>query len=136
MRLLLDTNVFNSKEMLLELKKRDNSRIQVFINSIVYLELGFIYYVRKKWELFTRILKELKIKNENITKIIAERAIKAATIFKNTEKGAAYYFRDCLIGATADIRKMTLITQNVKDFAWLQKSACMTPDELLVKLKE
>lgn len=134
MKLLLDTCIFNEKTLLSKLKKRDSAKILLHINSIIYLELGFIYFVRQKWNLFTKILKGLKIKNENITKSIAERAIEAAITFKDTEKGAPYYFRDYLIGATAKVRNMILITQNKKDFSWLPKDLCLIPDQILKKI--
>jgi len=130
-KLLLDTCVFNEKQLLSHLKNQTSTKIQLFINSIIYLELGYIYYVRQKWNLFLEVLKELKIKNENITKSIAERAIKAAMSFKDTKEGASFYFRDCLIGATAVLRNMILVTRNVKDFAWLPKNKYTTPDQIL-----
>ena len=81
------------------------------------------------------MLKSLKIGNENISKSIAERAIRAAITFKDSDKGASYYFRDCLIGATAEIHKMLLITRNIGDFIWLPEGCCLKPDQLLKKLK-
>ena len=134
MNLLLDTCVFNEKDLFSTLQKQDSSEIHLFINSIIYLELGYIYFIRQKWTLFTKILNDLKIKIESITKSIAERAIKAAVYFKDTQEGAAFYFRDCLIGATAELLHITLITKNLDDFAWLQKENCLTPDQVLKML--
>jgi predicted nucleic acid-binding protein len=126
--------VFNEKEFLSTLQKQDSSEVQLFINSIIYLELGYIYFIRQKWALFTKILNDLKIKTESISKVIAERAIKAAVYFKDTDQGASYYFRDCLIGATAELLDCMLITKNLDDFGWLQKEKCLTPEQLLKRL--
>ena len=134
MKLLLDTCVFNEKEFLSTLQKQDSSEVQLFINSIIYLVLGYIYFIRQKWALFTKILNDLKIKTESISKVIAERAIKAAVYFKDTDQGASYYFRDCLIGATAELLDFMLITKNLDDFAWLQKEKCLTPEQVLKRL--
>ncbi|NVM28429.1 MAG: type II toxin-antitoxin system VapC family toxin [Candidatus Helarchaeota archaeon] len=135
MKLLLDTCVFNEKTLLSHLKELDSTKIQLYINSIIFLELGYIYFVRQKWNIFTTMLKELRIKNEDITKSIAERAVRASIAFKDSEEGASYYFRDCLIGATAELQKMILITRNVEDFTWLPKDSCLTPDQILKNLK-
>ncbi|HUX98742.1 MAG TPA: hypothetical protein VMV49_04255 [Candidatus Deferrimicrobium sp.] len=135
MKLLLDTCVFNEKTLLLTLKKQNSSKVELFVNSIIYLELGYIYFIRDKWILFKKILNELKIKNENISKAIAERAIKAAVYFKDTEEGASYYFRHCLIGATTELLNLILITKNIHDFVWLPKEKYFTPDQLLKLLE-
>ena len=135
MKLLLDTNVFNEKKLLSKLKQA-LTQVQLFINSIIYLELGYIYFIRDEWDLFLTVLRKLKINTETITQNIAKRAIKAATTFRHTKKGAPYYFRDCLIGATADVRKLILVTQNTKDFAWLQREYRITPTTLLAKLEK
>ncbi len=81
-------------------------------------------------------MKELKIKNLAITQSVAEQAIKAAMSFKDTPEGASYYFRDCLIGTTANIYNLILITNNIKDFAWLPQESCLTPTQIMIKLTE
>ncbi|TFF98077.1 MAG: type II toxin-antitoxin system VapC family toxin [Promethearchaeota archaeon] len=131
----MDTCVFNEKELLLELRKRDHDKIKLYINSIIYLELGYIYFVRGKWDLFLKIIYELGINNKNITKSIAEQAIKAAILFKDREKGASYYFRDCLIGSTAKIFDLVLITRNKNDFFWLEDDSLLDPDQAIEKLE-
>ena len=134
MKLLLDNNIFNERQLLSKLKKQDSTKIKLFVNSIIYLELGFIYFVRQKWILFIKILNDLGIKNINITKDIAENAIKSTMLFKDSDKGASYYFRDCLIGSTAEVHDMILVTQNLKDFGWLPKDKLLKPDQLLKTL--
>ncbi|MFX1295098.1 MAG: hypothetical protein ACFFD2_09640 [Promethearchaeota archaeon] len=134
MKLMLDTCVFNEKKLLLYPKKLNSTEIELYINSIIYLELGYIYFVKQKWNLFTTMLRKLKIKNKDIMKSITERAIRAAIIFKDTEKRASFYFRDYLIGATVELQKMLLISHNIRDFIWLPKDIYLTPNQIIKKL--
>jgi predicted nucleic acid-binding protein len=130
----LDTCVFNEKELLLELRKRDHDKVKLYINSVIYLELGYIYFVRGKWDLYLKLIHELGINNKNITKSVAEKAIKAAILFKDRDKGASYYFRDCLIGSMAEIFDLILITRNKNDFFWLGNELLLDPDQAIKKL--
>ena len=130
MKIILDTNVYNNKKFLIWLKDKENE-IDSFINSIIYLELGYLYKVRNKWRLFTDVLNEFGIIYISASKNIVEEAIKLALHFKNAPQGAAYFFRDCLIGAVAKSNKLTLITNNTEHFPYFSKIEIFTPQTFI-----
>jgi len=129
LKIILDTNVFNDKIFLSWLKNQN--LLIPHVNSIVYLELGYIYRVRNKWQLFVYILSEFNVKYIPDSKKIVEKAIELALIFKDEPQGAAYYFRDCLIGATAQNFKLKLITNNIDYFPYLKKNEIFKPDDFM-----
>lgn len=119
-RILLDTNTFNNKSMLKLIKiHSQKGKVQAFVNPIIYLEIGFIYQVRKKFSLFKNILKATMISCVPLNEISSEKASKLALTFKDDPRGPEHFFRDCLIGATAIENDLTLITNNKKDFPYL-----------------
>ena len=116
-RILLDTNVFNNKELLkLLIQRVQKKKAEVHVNAVVYMELGYIYWIRKKYHVFKNMFQELGVKSLPITKKTAEIAIKLVKNFKDDPRGAQYHFRDCLIGATALEYELHLLTDNKKDF--------------------
>ena len=56
----------------------------------------------------------------SITESTSQLAIKLAYNFKDDPRGPQYYFRDCLIGATAQENDILLITAITKDVHYLK----------------
>lgn len=132
-QLLLDTNAFHHKPLLKALKGQvQEKKSQVFVNSVIYLELGFIFLLRQKYQLFEQLLELLATKCWPVTEKTAQIAVKNAIFFKDDPRGAQYYFRDCLIGACAMENNLLLITKNKKDFPYLDNK--ISPQEFLESL--
>ncbi len=129
-QILLDTNVFNDKLLLKSVKiHSQNGNVQAFVNPVIYLELGYIFRVRHKFHVFKKVLEEAAIKCISLSARTAEQASHLAIDFKDDPRGAHYFFRDCLIGATALENDLVLITANKKDFPYLTKK--WTPLEFI-----
>lgn len=129
-QLLLDTNAFHHKPLLKALKGQvQEKESQIFVNSVIYLELGFIFFLRQKYQLFEQLLDALDAKCWPVTEKTAQIAVKNAILFKDDPRGPQYYFRDCLIGACAKEKDLLLITKNKKDFPYLDHK--MSPQEFL-----
>ena len=129
-QLLLDTNAFHHRQLLKVLKEHvQEQETQVFVNSVIYLELGFIFLLRQKYYVFEQLLRALDARCRPITENTARIAIKNAVVFKDDSRGAQYFFRDCLIGACAKENGFLLITNNTKDFPYLDNK--IMPQEYL-----
>ena len=116
-RLFLDTNVFNDSAILRKLREEvEKGATSVFVNAIVYLELGFIFQVRNRMRVFSKLFTELKIYCFSITKETAELGITIAERFKDDPRGPQYFFRDSFIAATVKLENLVLITKNIVDF--------------------
>ncbi len=132
-RILLDTNAFNNKSLLKQVKIHSfRGTIQAFVNPIIYLELGFIFRVRQKYYVFRKVLEESSITCAPLTISSADQASQLAITFKDDPRGPQYYFRDCLIGATALENDLILITNNKKDFPFLSDK--LSPQEFITTL--
>lgn len=129
-RILLDTNAFNNKFLLKKVKVHSHKgTVQAFVNPVIYLELGFIFRVRHKYHVFKKVLEESAIKCAPLTAGTAEQSSQLAISFKDDPRGPQYFFRDCLIGATALENELVLITDNKEDFPYLTNK--WTPQEFI-----
>ncbi len=133
-KVLLDTNVFNNKTFLGWIAQSiKTNRVVPYINSIIYLELGFIYWVRGKWELFKKIMTRLGIQFLSVSIADARYGVEAAYSFKDTPEGSAMHFRDCLIGGTAISKNLVVVTQNVRHFTFLPPDMVATPNDTMTE---
>ncbi|MFQ6126962.1 MAG: type II toxin-antitoxin system VapC family toxin [Candidatus Heimdallarchaeota archaeon] len=131
-RILLDTNVFNNMPFLQWIAQHAKAkRVVPFINSIIYLELGFLYWVRGNWDLFERVMTRLGIQFLSVSITDAKNSIEAAYTFKDTPEGAAIHFRDCLIGGTAISNNLMIVTRNTKHYAFLPLEMISTPEDIM-----
>lgn len=125
---ILDSNSFRNAELLKKLKAKQKD---LFINSIIELEQYFYHLLKKSIPLWNRIYLELKLQTVSITQSDAHLAALYAQNFVKHPKGAGYFFRDCLIGATVTRLNAILITSNVKDFTYLQEEQVVSPSMFL-----
>ena len=106
---LLDTNIliFLSKRTLL-LESISTSKDKLFISVITYMEaLGYDFKNEEEKLIISKLCKEIEIINldqEIVDKVITIRRKKKIKL------------PDAIIGATALIHKLELITVNVQDF--------------------
>ncbi|MEX2721411.1 MAG: type II toxin-antitoxin system VapC family toxin [Candidatus Wukongarchaeota archaeon] len=136
-KFLLDTNVFNEKNLLYFFKKEvEKKRLSLYINPVIFLELGFIHHVRGTWGLFEKLIKEFDIEVLEIDEEDAKLAIFAAYKYKDTPEGASAHFRDCLIGATAEKNFAILITKNARDFQHLPQELIKEPSQIMKTQKK
>jgi len=132
--IILDTNVFSSRRFCDWLK---NSDYDAYISTITYTELRY-HYLKKKGkndrdgrEFVDAFLDALKVKVASFDKECARIASEAA--IGNWEFRAKA--RDYMIGSLAVKLECPMITNNVKDFKWVDE--VYTPDEFLKRvLKE
>lgn len=131
-RILLDTNVFNHKPFLKWIAQNaEAKRVIPFINSIIYLELGFLYWARGKWDVFERTITRLGIQYLSVTITDARYSIEAAYTYKDTPEGSAMHFRDCLIGGTAISNNLMIVTRNTRHFTFLPLKMISTPEDIM-----
>ncbi|MHA2252832.1 MAG: type II toxin-antitoxin system VapC family toxin [Candidatus Kariarchaeaceae archaeon] len=128
MKFMVDSNIFKDRKCLEKLMQYKGN---IGISAIVELEQRFYYILKNKVNLWTRICEELGIKVIQITKIDAQIAAQYAQNFIRHPKGAAYFFRDCLIAANATRNSSILITNNKRDFDYLSKETVFTSSEFL-----
>lgn len=126
MKIVLDTNIFNNKkfcEWLLE------STEKKYLPAFAYLE--YLYHNLKKGNTESMVDTFLEQMNITIIPFSKEEALVAAlkAIGRWDFKDNA---RDYSIGATAEKLNGLLITNNTKDFKWLEN--VITPDEMLKKI--
>jgi len=133
LKLALDSNIFRNYDFInyLTLNK---SKFQVFMPTIVQLEVGYYYISRGiSWNEFVEDIKKfngifLKWDNSLILKVIQNAfAYKNQLPFKN-------HFRDFLIGTECEKKQTPLITYNKKHFTWVNKIKIFTPEEYLLEL--
>ncbi|HKZ42358.1 MAG TPA: hypothetical protein VJ044_15445 [Candidatus Hodarchaeales archaeon] len=103
--------MFNDSAILRKLREEvAKGETSVSTNSIVYLELGFIFQVRDRMRIFPKLFRELKSFCFSITKETAELGITITERFKDDPRGAQYFFRDSLVAATVELENLLLIT--------------------------
>jgi len=78
------------------------------------------------------VLEESSITCAPLTISSTDRANQLAITFKDDPRGSQYFFRDCLIVATALENDLILITNNKKDFPFLSDK--LSPQEFITTL--
>jgi predicted nucleic acid-binding protein len=125
MKLALDTNVFNSEKFcnwLLSVKE------EKYIPAIVYME--YLNHHLKKGNTESMVDAFLDQMNITIVPFGKNEAIQAAeNSFKNWNSNENT--REYAIGSTAINLKAKLVTNNLKDFKWMEN--VITPEEVLEK---
>jgi tRNA(fMet)-specific endonuclease VapC len=122
-KIILDTNVFSHGKFCKWLLE---NREEKYLPSVAYLE--FSYHHLKKGN--TQSMVDAFLDEMNI--IIVPFTSKEAKIAAETPLGSrdfAKNARDYAIGATAISIGGTMVTNNLKDFNWLDQIT--TPDELM-----
>jgi len=129
---ILDTNAFNSKQMLTELRSAVLAqKITILTSPIVILEYGFYQALHNKTNKFRRLLQELKIQIISTTKKDSFIAIKHSMAYKDDPRGPSYFFRDSLIAALSERLQIPVITNNTNNFKGLPLNLRMTTNEAL-----
>ena len=126
----LDSNVFRNLDFInyLTLKK---SEINIFIPTIVQLEVGYYYIGRGiSWEAFKKDIQKfsgifLQWNNDIIPKVI-KRAYD-----ERINLPFRHHFRDFVIGVECEKISINLISYNKNHFTWLKGIKCYTPEEYL-----
>ncbi|MHA1489554.1 MAG: hypothetical protein ACTSRI_07860 [Promethearchaeota archaeon] len=133
LNLALDSNIFRNNDFInyLTLNKL---KFQVFMPTIVQLEVGYYYIVRGiSWNEYIEDIKKfngifLQWDNSIISKVVLNAfANKNQLPFKK-------HFRDFLIGTECEKINIPLITYNKKHFKWINKIMIFTPEEYLLEL--
>lgn len=120
MRYLLDTNFligFLRQNETYILKLKEISEPRPFISSITIVEL-YAGCRSSEIKVTEDLLQRLGV--INVSKYIAKEAGKIKYHF--AKRGKTIHTEDAIIGATAKIHHLTLITQNTKDFPMLYPS--------------
>lgn len=123
MKLVLDTNVFNSKDFCNWLL---NSPDEKYLPAIAYME--YLYHNLKKGNsesMVDAFLKQMKVTIIPFGKDEAALAAKASIGNWDFSENA----RDYTIGATAIKMNAKLVTNNIKHFKWMED--IITPLEML-----
>lgn len=126
MKLLLDSNVFRDTSFL---KLLISNEIEIYLPTIVELEQYFYALIKRKPEIWNTISRELSI---SVIPFIQDDARLAASYtlnFLKHPKGPAYFFRDCIIGATSTRTGLILVTENIKDFKYLSSDRLMNIEQ-------
>lgn len=126
MKLVLDTNVFNSRDFCQWLL---DTEFEKYIPAVAYME--FIYHHLKKGNTESMVdafLEQMNVIIIPFGKLEALEAVKASIGNWDFKKNA----HDYTIGATALILDAKLVTNNVKHFKWMDN--VITPDDLMREL--
>ena len=126
-KIVLDTNIFASKEFYDWLKDTDYT---AYISTITYTELLY-HYLKKKGESGEEFVDTfLKALNVQITPFDQE----CAKITSKSNIGRWDFktkVRDYMIASLAIKLKCPLITFNTKDFEWMEENLLFTPKRFL-----
>ena len=125
LKLAMDTNVFKNEKFCNWLLK---SKEEKYIPSIVYME--YLHHHLKKGNTPSMVNAFLEQMNITIVPFGKNEAIEAA---KNSFNNLISFEnpREYVIGSTALILNAKLVTDNIKNFKWLDK--VITPDEIIKK---
>ena len=123
MKLMLDTNVFNSKKFCNWLL---SSQKEKYLPAVAYME--YLYHILKKGNTQSMLDAFLEQMHVIVIPFRREEAAEAACLSVDDFSENA---RDYAIGATAIMLDATLVTNNMKHFKWLKNVA--TPDEIILK---
>lgn len=126
MKLVLDTNVFNSRDFCQLLL---DTEFEKYILAVAYME--FIYHHLKKGNTESMVdafLEQMNVLIIPFGKLEALEAAKASIGNWDFKENA----HDYTIGATALILDAKLVTNNVKHFQWMDN--VISPDDLMREL--
>ena len=124
MKLVLDTNVFNSLKFTNWLL---DTECEKYLPAIAYME--YLYHHLKKGN--TESMVDAFLEQMNVTVIpfgrdeVAEAARQSVGNWDFSDNA-----HDYVIGATAILLKAQLVTNNVKHFKWM--NGVLTPDEVMM----
>jgi len=125
MKLVLDTNVFNSKKFC---KWLINSSEEKYLPAFAYME--YLYHNLKKGNTESMVDAFLEQMNISVVPFGRDEAVEAA--HRSIENwDFSENARDYAIGATAIKLNAKLVTNNIKHFKWME--GVTTPDELIGK---
>ncbi len=128
--LLLDTNAFKNKDLIRRLAT-SKENVKAYASVIVALEHYFHLILKDKAYLWENLKQILHLTILPITENEAKLAAYYSKHFLDHPRGSSYFFFDCLIGATAKIWDLILVTENTKDFNYLPEKLVLTPAEAL-----
>ena len=123
LKLALDTNVFNNEKFCNWILQ---SREEKHLPAIVYME--YLHHHLKKGNTPSMVNAFLEQMNINIVPFGKNEAIKAAKYSVNNWKPVENP-REYIIGSTALLLNAKLVTNDIKNFKWIDK--VITPDELM-----
>ena len=126
----IDSNIFRNSDLInyLTLNK---SEINIFIPTIVQLEVGYYYITRGiSWEDFEEDIQKfngifLQWDNKCIPEVVKW------AYDERTYLPFRHHFRDFLIGVECEKISTNLISYNKNHFTWLKGIKCYTPEEYL-----
>ncbi|MBI4814359.1 MAG: type II toxin-antitoxin system VapC family toxin [Methanobacterium sp.] len=128
MKLVLDANVFNSKNFCNWLL---NSEFEKYLPSIAYME--YLYHHLKKGNTESMVNAFLEQMNISVVPFGKQDAFEVA----NASIGRWDFSEnahDYAIGATAIILRAKLVTNNIKHFQWMDD--VLTPEEVMDNFKK
>jgi predicted nucleic acid-binding protein len=129
-KIAIDSNIFRNSHFINYLKLNKAS-LEVFIPSIVYLEVAY-YYLRKgiTWADFLEDIKKFEGVFLDWKSIVIEEVIKNA-IANKTNMPFRHHIRDFLIGTQCEALKISLVSYNKNHFNWLHTVSVLTPEEFI-----
>jgi len=133
-KIAIDSNVFRNFGFINYLRQNKGS-FQVFIPTIVYLEVGY-YYLSKgiTWEEFIKEIQKFDGDFLGWESIIVSEVLKNAISNKLTLPFREH-FRDFLIGTQCENLKIKFITYNKNHFKWIESISILTPEEFVQEIE-
>lgn len=130
----LDSNVFRNYDFINYLSLH-SSDFEIFLPTIVQLEVGYFYRSKNKnWEFFRKDIEKFGCK------LIPWGLFQNSKVIENAYQHRKilpfqHHFRDYIIGTECENKVEMLISYNIKHFKWIEKIRVITPEDL-VKLHQ
>jgi tRNA(fMet)-specific endonuclease VapC len=123
MKLVLDTNVFNSRKFCNWLL---SSQEEKYLPAVAYME--YLYHILRRGNIKSMLDAFLEQINVTVVPFSMEEASQSASSAAG-KWDFSENARNYIIGATSITLDATLVTNNIKHFKWLKN--VLTPDEII-----